>query len=384
MRIADTRTAPTIKQQLQAQTTHTGLPNVTSQQHYTVAGMDFSAVNSQQSQPSGSLGPPQSQFSGTSYAHPTQKITLPIIGRRKCSSGINSTLQDPQSTWNAACGDSQGVQNTAPPTRPSFNQHSQHRAIHAGSSPGEYIETATSDVGASAAQQDMPQVLYLFSSEGSDADDKDDESDEDDDSDESHEDHEMDDDEDSGMEVQSPENDGDDEVDKYIEGYGDEEPDPAMLLAEEVIQGATLPAEVRRQMMQYYRNVESQRLMCLRGKISVDELESRMREPLAELTSGLKRARWDDGDDDEVEQMQSRRAKRTRRGGDVAGSGAQPLGETLSPPLSGFESPRPGPGGYRRRGWSVHASQRPTSRPAGSAVQRLHQSRLRGSALKAI
>lgn len=364
-------------EQPQSQFARADLSNATSQQNHPVANTNFLAVNSQQFQPSEShrgLPPYSSASSSVGLSH---QLTLPIVGGRRRPDYTNTmTQQDQPAAAYASNGYTQQVQNTAPLAGLPSNHDSQHQNIDAIPSADVYVETVTSNVGGSAGHQDTPQVPYPPSSAGSDADDEDDGCDEDDDSDKSDVDCEMDDDKDNGDKVENDENDGHDRLNKDI----------GRLWAEASIQMATLPAEVRRETTRYYKKVGLQTLLCLHGKISVDELEMRMLKSYGEFTSGLKRGRHYDtsDDDDEVDEMQSRRAKRTKRGGKSAGSSRQSLSGTQSCASSDFDGLPPGPRGeHQRHGALINTSRRPPTRPVGSAVQRLHQNRMRRPSPKA-
>ena len=175
-----------------------------------------------------------------------------------------------------------------------------------------------------------------------------------------------------------------DEGDKN--GDGDiEEFDAKIPSVEEDSEMESLSPEVYREVQRYLEEDGKRIQMCLDGSISVDELKSSIYNNQAKLKQGLKRARGDiSDDDDEVEELQNRRAKRTRRGDDAQGSIDQAFSASQGRTNSGFVNSQPGPRGeYRRQGALTSTSRRPAARPVGSAVQRLHKDRLRRPAPKA-
>ncbi|KAF6224640.1 hypothetical protein HO173_012983 [Letharia columbiana] len=296
---------------------------------------------------------PQPYSSRASNAGPSYKATLPIMGGRKASNAAEGVTQHKQpSAAQVADEYTQHVPNNTPYAEATANQYSQHREKHAGSLSGNYIQTVTSHVGASTGQQNIRLVPYSSSSEGSDG-------------------------------VDEKDRDEDEEDKENDEGYGDAEDDVEMPLAEEDPRMKKLTANERRELERYLEQDRIRTQMCLDGRMSLIELMSVMQSNEAELKSGLKRARGDISDDDEVEEMHNRRAKRTKRGV-AAVSGNQPLSETHRPTYSGFDEPQPGPSGeYHRQGALANTYRRPTTRPIGSAVQRLHNDRLRRPAPKA-
>ena len=132
---------------------------------------------------------------------------------------------------------------------------------------------------------------------------------------------------------------------------------------------------------EFERSLKEDRMrtqMGLGGMISVDELMLDMQNNEEELKQGLKRTRGETRDDDEVEELQGWRTKRSRKEEGVTGSSSQPLSEFQEPTCKGFDDEQPGyPGAYLRQGALAKTSRRPTTRPVGSAVQRLHNDRLR-------
>ncbi len=175
-----------------------------------------------------------------------------------------------------------------------------------------------------------------------------------------------------------------DEGDKN--GHGDiEEFDAKLPSVEEDSKMESLSPEVFREVQRYLEEDRKRIEMCLHGRISVDELKSSLRDNQARLKQGLKRARGDiSDDDDEVEELQNRRAKRTRRGDDAQGSNDQAFSASQGRTNSGFANSQPGPWGeYHRQGALKNTSRRTDTRPVGSAIQRLHKDRLRRPAPKA-
>ena len=186
--------------------------------------------------------------------------------------------------------------------------------------------------------------------------------------------------------------DGDDEQGdgESSEDYDDddrhgwnEEADADMPSTEESSRMESLTPEECCELERYFKEDRIRMQMCLDGMISVEKLMLDMQNNQVELKQGLRRTRGETSDDDEAEEIQGRRAKRTRREGGT-GSSSQPLSEFQEPTYNGFHDPQPGPWGeYNRQGALAKTSRFPSTRPAGSAVQRLHNDRLRRPAPKA-
>lgn len=164
----------------------------------------------------------------------------------------------------------------------------------------------------------------------------------------------------------------------------DEEPNAGMPLVEEDTQMKPLTDEVCYELKRYLADDRARTLMCLDRKISLDELLLGMERNQANLKQGIKRARGEASDDDEVEYLQNQRAKRPRRGQGTAGSSSQPRPGPQNLIYSGFDGSQSGPSGnYPRQGPLANKSRHPAARPIGSAVQRLHNDRQRRPTPKA-
>lgn len=178
-----------------------------------------------------------------------------------------------------------------------------------------------------------------------------------------------------------------DDNDDLSEEDRDKEPAAEMPLVEEGAQIEPLSHEVCSELRRYLEDDRARTMMCLDGKISLDQLMQGMQRNQAKLQQGIKRARGeaDDDDDDEVEYIQNQRSKRPRRGQGAPGSSSQLRPETQNPIYSGFDHSQPGPsrGYHPPQGPLANSSRRPTARPIGSAVQRLHNDRQRRPAPKA-
>lgn len=163
-----------------------------------------------------------------------------------------------------------------------------------------------------------------------------------------------------------------------------EEPNAGKPLVEEDTQMEPLPDEVCYELKRYLKEDRARTLMCLDGRISLDELLLGMERNQANLKQGIKRARGEASDDDEVEYLENQRAKRPRRGQGTAGSSSQPRPGPQNLIYSGFDGSQPGPSGdYPRQGPLANKSCHPAARPIGSAVQRLHNDRQRRPTPKA-
>ena len=188
---------------------------------------------------------------------------------------------------------------------------------------------------------------------------------------------------DFGRDVGDDDNDeqGDGEGGEYYDEDGsdlNEEADADMVSTEESPRMKSLTPEECCELERYLKENRIRTQMCLEGVISVDELMLDMQNNEEELKQGLKRTRGETSDDDEVEELQSRRAKRTKREESATGSSSAPLSELQEPTFNSFNISKPRPWGeYRRQGALAKTYGRPTTRPVGSAVQRLHNDGLR-------
>ncbi|CAD6594045.1 MAG: hypothetical protein ASARMPREDX12_007992 [Alectoria sarmentosa] len=271
-------------------------------------------------------------------------------------SAVNSHPSQPLATY-AGNGFTQEIQSPVSFTGSSASHYLRHHTTPAGPLSNEYVQAVTSQ-GASAAWQRSPQLSYPPSS---------DEDVEDCESDEASEDCEA-----------------DDESDENDERKESEENDNEMPLAEVDHRKNPMTTDERREWKRYLEEEHIRATMCVYGDISVEKLVSDMARNEAKLRSGLKRAEAKISDADGVEDIQDRRAKRTRRGEDAARPSDEPLFGSQGLAYSSFDRSQPGPWGeYNRQGASAHTSRRPTTRPVGSAVQRLHNDRSRRPAPKA-
>lgn len=350
-------------QQPQVQTAHAGPLNAPLRQNYPNTDAGSATVILAQNQPSRSQDGSRSDqpnVQSNSATHPSASSVF--FPNRRRSADTKPTMVDPQeyhsSTSYAAHTSPQPYSSRASNAGPSYKAT---LPIMGGRKASNAAEGVTQSTG----QQNIRLVPYSSSSEGSDGVDEKDGRYEDYDSN------------------HSDDRDEDEEDKENDEGYGDAEDDVEMPLAEEDPRMKKLTANERRELERYLEQDRIRTQMCLDGRMSLIELMSVMQSNEAELKSGLKRARGDISDDDEVEEMHNRRAKRTKRGV-AAVSGNQPLSETHRPTYSGFDEPQPGPSGeYHRQGALANTYRRPTTRPIGSAVQRLHNDRLRRPAPKA-
>ena len=177
---------------------------------------------------------------------------------------------------------------------------------------------------------------------------------------------------------------GTDDNNDLSEEDSDKEPDAEMPLAEEDTRMEPLTPGVCYELKRYLEHDRARTLMWLDREISLDELLLGMQKNQAKLKQGIKRARGEASHDDEVEYLQSQRAKRPRRGQGAAGSSSQPRPESQNHIYSGFDNSQPGPSGaYHRQGPLASKSRHPATRPIGSAVERLHGDRRRRPAPKA-
>ena len=157
-----------------------------------------------------------------------------------------------------------------------------------------------------------------------------------------------------------------------------EEADADMLMIEETPRAKSLIPKECCEFEKYLKEDRMRTQMYPGGMISVDELMLDTQKNEEELKQGLKRTRGETSDDDEVEGLQGWRAKRNRKEEGATGSSSQPFSEFQEPTCKGFDDEQPGYSGeYLRQGALAKTSRRPTTRPVGSAVQRLHNDRLR-------
>lgn len=342
-------TADTAVQQQQSQTAVAGAApsNAASRQQNHIAYAGASASTSHQNQPAAS--------NRSSRVNQQLARTNPVNGSRQDNqtSAHYGALPVRQDITYAGAPQAMFSRSHAGPSNGQYNQHGSYRE---GPLTREYIRSVTSHAGPSASQHNTAPSQDESSSEGGDGDDVDDG--------------------DYGCEEDDKSEDSADEEDEENdEDDGSDEPDAMMPLPKGDPRPAMLTAEERRELERYLEQDRTNILMYGNGKISEPRLLSSMARNEAEFRSGLKRARGDVSDDDEVDEMQSRRVKRTKRGGDAAGPSSQSLSETRVP----------GPWGeYNRQGALLNTSRRPATRPVGSAVERLHKDRTRQVAPKAM
>ena len=194
------------------------------------------------------------------------------------------------------------------------------------------------------------------------------------------------DDEDSGSEYQ-------DDGECFVRNEAQESPkgdeydgelDAEMPLAEEDSQIELLPAKDQREMERSLEQDRKKTQMCADGKISLHEPLLGTQKSQVELKQGLKRARRESRDDDEVEDHQNQRAKWTRIEEGATRLSDEPVPESLYATHSGFDDLKPGRWGmYSRQGTFAQKYRLPNTRPVGSAVHRLHNDRQRHPAPKA-
>lgn len=412
-RAADVGSAAAQVQQPQVQIAHVGTSNASSQQKNHGAFKGFSAVNVQQLQPAVSYGgfgngqqngpsdeasttgqqrqsspsymtnfSPQPYLATTSLADPSHQMTLPIMGgwEDSVTAGIMMQQNNP-SAPSAEDEYTQQVQDTVSNGGPSADQYNRYPESYAGFSPFEHVQMGIFHAGASDGGLAALQIPYPPSSEGSDGDDEDDGSDMTDDSSISGDCEDSDGKEENEDHLEYDQSGDSEQPDKEIPSAAAADP---LIITEDDPRMAGFSIELRRGLMRHFEQERLQIQAYCRGKISGDEIMSGIELNHAELDSCLKRARCQISSDEEVEQMQNRRVKRTRRGADVAGSSGQQRSETQGPTYGGSGNALPGPSGeYHRQGALAKTSRRPATRAAGSAVQRLHKDRLRRPASKA-
>ena len=296
----------------------------------------------------------QDQVAHVGPSNTAPRRQLPIASTN--FSAVNSHFSQPLATY-AGDGCTQEIQSPDSSTGSSTSHYLRHHATPAGPLSKEYVQTVTSQ-GASIARQKSQQLPYPQSSSG--------------------------DDEDYESEEASEDCEVDDETDENDEREGSEENDNEMPLAEVDHLKNPMTTDERREWERYMEEDHIRTTKCEYGDISVEQLISDMARNEAKLWSGLKRAEAKISDDDGVEDIQNLRAKRTRREEDAAGPRDQPLSRSQGLAYGGLDKPQPGPWGeYNRQGALAHTSRRPTTRPVGSAVQRLHNDRSRRPAPKA-
>ena len=374
-------------QQPKARTANSGSLNASSQQNYPIASTGFSAVIPEQQQSAlpyrgsgnGQMrSVPEVDAAAMVLAGPLHQMTLPIMGGRKDHVAANTMKQQNESSRPPAVLDyTQQVQNNVAYGGQTGDEYSLPQESDARLPPFDDMQTGICHAGASDGQFDTFEILYPPSSEGSDGDDEDDGSDENDESEGS---------------VDIEDNDRKEGTEKYdgsyLSGHGEQldtdmeadsltitEDDPCM---------AGLSLEMRRGLIKHFEQERMQIQAYCRGKISGDELMTGIETSHAELKSCLKRTRCQISSDEEVEEMQNPRVKRTRRGACVTGSSGELNPEDQELAHSGCENSQPGPSGeYNRQGTLAKPSRRLTARPVGSAVQKLHRDRQRRPASKA-
>ena len=355
---------PTQVQQPHGQVSHAGPSNAPLQEYRPAGYKGFSAVNSQDFQPLNSHGgsrngqqqvqnnsgnakrQQQARASSSSEPFPNRRRNVDRIATMRVSqqshpliSYMANTVQQPYSER------IQNVGSSYEATRPIIDGRraaSAENTMRRSSTvyPGEEY---TPNIHTTTSHASTPRVLqrhHTHSSDGNGVDNEDYDGDD-------------------NIYNKRYSDDGDDHsgVEETGEGYGNEndvkeEPDAEMALVGEDPRQEPLTAEEYRELQRYLEEDRTQIQMRMDGRISTAELMSNMHHNEAKLRSGLKRARWQVSDDDEVEEVQNQRAKRSKRG--EADQGA-----------------------------SINTSRRPATQPIGSAVQRLHNDRLRRPAPKA-
>lgn len=280
--------------------------------------------------------------------------TIPILGDRRAPHTADTMTQLKQ-PWVAHLGDedTQHVQDTALDVEPSNNQDCQRQAAIAGVCFGgcDPKDLFHPDGSSRLSQRDP----CPSSDERIDGDSEYDGGDEDEGSD-------------------GGEEDGKSDVDDdHLKIDGIKKSDAKIPLPGSDSRGEFPTPGVCRGLMEYLHDRID--MKPLAGTFSKAEVTSTANNQ-ARLQSGLKRASWEILKDEEVKEVDGRRAKRTKRGGYANGSARKPLAEcqgNLQPSSKGE---------YKRQGSLAKASHRLNTRPAGSAVQKLHRDRLRRSAAK--
>ena len=329
---AEVADIPTQVQQSHGQVSHAGPSNAPLQEHRPVGYIGFSAVNSQDFQPLNSHGGSrngqqqvqndsgnanrqrQSHASSSSEAFPNRQRTVDRVATMRGSQQSHPLISDMANTVQPHSSQIRNDGSSQEATFPIIggrraasaeNTMMRSSAVYPGEGYTPNIHITKSHVNPPRAPQNHH--THLSDENGADNDNY----------------------------------DGNEDI--YNKRYSDEGDD---FSGEEDPQKGSLTAEEYRELQRYLEEDRNQLQMRIDGRISTAELMSNMRQNEAELRSGLKRARWELSDDDEVEDLQNQRAKRSKRG--EADQGA-----------------------------SVNTSRRPATRPIGSAVQRLHNDRLR-------
>ena len=390
--------------------------NVATQQQQqsrpvTSAGSSGANSRQQQDQPAEQVGffgidPYQTQPSASSYAGPSPQATSRITGVQRHP---NMASQPSPQSWSSVSNGVNGyIQYVGEPKsngKPSSNGYKQSSNPYAGFLSGKYVKRGTSAVEATPVDHYMPFISHSSSTGGSDDDSEDDWSGEDDrsedgydseeshdslgsydreeisGSEESHDNYDSDDcedDDNSDGDNCYDGNDGSDEYDQHPkENDNDDEIDVEMLSAKLTHQDDTERAQERWKWERYLERDRTGVYNYLDGHITREELFLEIDQNQAQLKASLKRAREEiSDDDDEVEEMQGPRIKRSRRGG-------KSLPEKHPPTSAGTGSLQPEPLEERnQQNGTVHTSRHPT-RPLGSAVERLHHDRARRPAPKA-
>lgn len=297
----------------------------------------------------------------------------------------------------------QSAQNTAKHAEPSVNPYNQQRSPHAGHLSSDYVQSFIQNSGTSTES--------LFN-DGSNSENEARGSNEDDDSENSVDSRNIKDNDDSqdsedgqnSKDGQDSEDDQDSEKSEDGEGAGksehneedkeelqddgkddeDDDHNVEMSLVEEDPRLKALLVNEYREMDRYMEENCTNIQMCLDRRISPAELMLAMHKNGAKFTSGLKRARANVSDANEVNE--NARAKRMKRdgGSDGSSSHGQQNPYDQQPTHNVFGNFQPAfKGEYNRQGALAKTSRRPTTRPPGSAVQRLHSDRSRRHARKA-
>ena len=297
----------------------------------------------------------------------------------------------------------QSAQNTAKHAEPSVNPYNQQRSSHAGHLSSDYVQSFSQNSGSSTDS--------LFN-DGSDSENEARGSNEEDDSEDSVDSRNIKDNDDSqdskdsqnSKDGQDSEDDQDSEESEDGEGTEkseqneedkeklqddgkddeDDDHNVEMSLVEEDPRLKAPLVDEYREMDRYMEENCTNIQMCLDRRTSLVELMLAMHKNGAKFTSGLKRARANVSDADEVNE--NTRAKRTKRDGGSDGSISygQQNPYDQQPTHNVFGNLQPAlKGEYNRQGALAKTSRRPTTRPPGSAVQRLHSDRSRRHAPKA-
>ena len=354
------------------------------------AQVDFSVIDSYQNQPSAS-----------SYASPSPRATPPITGGQGHPNAAATT--SPQSWSSVSDGVNGYIQYVGTP-KSTGNGSNRPSNPYAGFMSGKYVKRGTCAVEATPVDIYTPSVSNSSSAGGSDEDVEDEWSGEDDrsedgyDSDESHsslesydredvsgsegshENYDSDDSEDddnSDVDYFHGGNSGSDEYDQHPKdnenGNGN---DVEMLPAKVDHRDDRERAQERWKWERYLEQDRTGVYNYLDGHITREELFLDIEQNQAQLKASLKRVRSRLSEDDEVEEIQSPRVKRSRRGGKSLPENHLPTSRGTGNSQSETVKER------NRQSGLVYASRHP-ARPIGSAVKTLHHDRARRPAPRA-